>query len=73
MAEAQRAADEAETALEAQALRRGELEAQLAALQDATVKTVADYQAGVEAARLAEERRRAAERAEAERLAKLPK
>ncbi|WP_439591867.1 peptidoglycan DD-metalloendopeptidase family protein [Microbacterium sp.] len=69
MAEAQRAAEEAEVALETQTLRRGELEAQLAALQDTTAKTVASYQAGVEAARLAEERRRAAERAEAERLA----
>ena len=69
MVESQQAADAAQTALEAQTLHLGELQAQLAALQDATAKTIADYQAGVEAARIAEEQRRAAERAEAERLA----
>lgn len=69
MVQSQQAADTAQAALEAQTLHLGELQAQLAALQDATAKTIADYQAGVEAARIAEEQRRAAERAEAERLA----
>jgi len=69
MLESQQAADAAQAALDAQTLYLGELQAQLAALEDTTAKTIADYQAGVEAARLAEEQRRAAERAEAERLA----
>ncbi len=69
MLESQQAADAAQTALDAQTLHLGELQAQLAALQDTTAKTIADYQAGVEAARIAEEQRKAAERAEAERLA----
>ncbi|MGX5769794.1 peptidoglycan DD-metalloendopeptidase family protein [Microbacterium trichothecenolyticum] len=68
MAASQQAAEQAQAALDAQAQHLRELEAQLAALQDATAKTVADYQAGVEAARIAEEQRKAAERAEAERL-----
>jgi len=69
MLESQQAADAAQTALDEQTLRLAELLAQLAALQDTTAKTVADYQAGVEAARIAEENRRAAERAEAQRQA----
>lgn len=69
MSESQQAADAAQAALDAQTLNLGQLQAQLAALQDTTAKTIADYQAGVEAARIAEEQRRAAERAEAERLA----
>ncbi len=69
MLESQQAADAAQTALDKQTLRLGELQAQLAALQDTTAKTIADYQAGVEAARVAEEQRRAAERAEAQRQA----
>ena len=69
MVESQQAADAARAALEAQTLHLGELQAQLTALQDTTAKTIADYQAGVEAARIAEEQRRATERAEAERLA----
>ncbi|MFE7844553.1 M23 family metallopeptidase [Microbacterium sp. NPDC057407] len=69
MIESQRAAEAAQAALDAQTLHLDELRAQLAALEDTTAKTIADYQAGVEAARIAEERRRAAQRAEAERLA----
>lgn len=69
MLESQQAADAAQTALDEQTLRLGELQAQLAALEDTTAKTIADYQAGVEAARIAEEQRRAAERAEAHRQA----
>jgi len=69
MLESQQAADAAQTALDEQTLRLGELQAQLAALEDTTAKTIADYQAGVEAARIAEEQRRAAERAEAQRQA----
>lgn len=69
MLESQQAADAAQAALDAQTLHLGELQAQLAALEDTAAKTIADYQAGVEAARIVEEQRRAAERAEAERLA----
>jgi murein DD-endopeptidase MepM/ murein hydrolase activator NlpD len=71
MIESQQAADAAQAALDAQTQHLGELQAQLAALQDTTAKTIADYQAGVEAARLAEIARREAERKEAERLAAL--
>ena len=73
MVAAQKAADEAQAALDAQNAKRGELEAQLAALQDATAKTVADYQEGErvraeqERLRREEEARRAKE--EADRLA----
>lgn len=70
MIEAQRAADAAEAALEAQRNHLGELEAQLAALQDETAQTIAGYQAGVEAARRAAEEAAARARAEAERLAR---
>lgn len=66
MVASQRAADEAQAALDEQNARRGELEAQLAALQDTTRRTVAQYQAGVKAAE--EAARRAA--AEAARRAK---
>lgn len=51
MVEAQEAAEAAEVALEAQNTHLVELQAQLAALQDSTAKTIADYQAGVEAER----------------------
>jgi len=46
MVAAQKAADEAQAALDTQNAKRGELEAQLAALQDTTAKTLADYQEG---------------------------
>ncbi|WP_246159992.1 M23 family metallopeptidase [Microbacterium rhizomatis] len=69
MAAAQQAADAAKAALDAQTANLATLQAQLAALQDNTAKTIADYQAGVEAARIAEEQRQAALRAEAQRLA----
>ncbi|MEV4687008.1 peptidoglycan DD-metalloendopeptidase family protein [Microbacterium sp. LWH3-1.2] len=73
MVAAQKAADEAQAALDAQNAKRGELEAQLAALQDATAKTIADYQEGERLRKEEEERQRqaaaAAARAEAERLA----
>jgi len=58
MQEAQAAAQEAQAALDAQNQNLGTLQAQLAALQDTTAKTVADYQAGV-----VEQQRRDAERA----------
>jgi murein DD-endopeptidase MepM/ murein hydrolase activator NlpD len=69
MALAQEAANAAQAALDAQTANLATLEAQLAALQDTTAKTIADYQAGVEAARVAEEQRQAALRAEAEQRA----
>ena len=62
MAAAQKAADEAQAALDAQNAKRGELEAQLAALQDTVAKTVADYQEG-ERIRQEEERKRREEEA----------
>ncbi|MGB4779163.1 peptidoglycan DD-metalloendopeptidase family protein [Microbacterium sp.] len=68
MVAAQDAAVAAQAALDAQTENLGTLQAQLAALQDTTTKTIADYQAGVEAARKAEEARKAAE-AEARRKA----
>ncbi len=58
MQAAQDAAAAAQAALAEQDKNLGTLQAQLAALQDQTAKTVADYQAGVEAARKAEEARR---------------
>ena len=61
-AAAQKAADEAQAALDAQNAKRGELEAQLAALQDTVAKTVADYQEG-ERIRQEEERKRREEEA----------
>lgn len=60
MQAAQDAAAAAQAALAEQDKNLGTLQAQLAALQDQTAKTVADYQAGVEAARKAEEARQAA-------------
>lgn len=65
MEESQAAADAAQQALDEQSTNLVVLEAQLAALQDSTARTVADYQAGVEARRRAEEeaRRRAEEEA----------
>ena len=53
MQAAQDAATAAQAALAEQDKNLGTLQAQLAALQDQTAKTVADYQAGVEAARKA--------------------
>ncbi|MDO8384066.1 peptidoglycan DD-metalloendopeptidase family protein [Microbacterium sp.] len=65
MEESQAAADAAQQALDEQSTNLVVLEAQLAALQDSTARTVADYQAGVEARRRAEQeaRRRAEEEA----------
>lgn len=65
MEESQAAANAAQQALDEQSTNLVVLEAQLAALQDSTARTVADYQAGVEARRRAEEeaRRRAEEEA----------
>ena len=59
--ESQQATDAAQAALDTQTLHLAELEAQLAALQDTSAKTIADYQAGAEVARIAEEQRKAAE------------
>lgn len=60
MQAAQEAAVAAQAALDAQNQNLGTLQAQLAALQDTTAKTIADYQTGVEEARKAEEARQAA-------------
>lgn len=57
MVAAQDAANAAQAALDAQNANLDTLNAQLAALKDTTAKTVADYQAGVEARRKAEEER----------------
>lgn len=70
MIRAQNAASEAQAALDAQNEHRDELEAQLAALQDTTAKTVTEYKAGVEARRKAEAARRKREREEAARRAR---
>jgi murein DD-endopeptidase MepM/ murein hydrolase activator NlpD len=70
MAAAQRAADAAQAALAAQQANQATLEAQLAALQDTTARTVAEYQAGVEAERRAREERERRAREEAERRAR---
>ncbi|MFK4835435.1 coiled-coil domain-containing protein, partial [Microbacterium sp. ZW T2_14] len=73
MIAAQKAADEAQAALDAQNAKRGELEAQLAALQDTVAKTVADYEEGERVRKAAEEAARVAAalaaKAEADRLA----
>ncbi|WP_349426002.1 M23 family metallopeptidase [Microbacterium sp. LWS13-1.2] len=73
MVAAQKAAEEAQAALDAQNAKRGELEAQLAALQDTVAKTVADYQEGErirkEAEAAAAAAAAAAAKAEADRLA----
>lgn len=65
MAAAQQAAQAAQEALAAQQANQAVLEAQLAALQDTTAKTVAEYQAGVEAERKAREERERKAREEA--------
>lgn len=65
MVEAQAAADAAQAALAVQTENLGTLQAQLAALKDTTARTIADYQAGVEAERKAREAREAAARAAA--------
>jgi murein DD-endopeptidase MepM/ murein hydrolase activator NlpD len=70
MTEAQQAADAAQAALEAQQTHLVELQAQLAALQDTSAKTLAEYQAGVEAARRAKEEAERKAREEAERRAR---
>ena len=70
MLRAQDAAAAAQAALDAQSEHRETLEAQLLALRDTTATTIAQYQAGVEAARKAREERLARERAEAARKAK---
>ncbi|WP_286931878.1 M23 family metallopeptidase [Microbacterium sp.] len=67
MTRSQRAADAASEALDTQSSHLLDLEAQLAALRDTRAKTAAAYQLGVAAAR-AEEKKRQAERAAAERL-----
>ncbi|MFT4135370.1 M23 family metallopeptidase [Microbacterium sp.] len=69
MIAAQEAANAAQAAAEAAAMHLTELQAQLAALQDTTAKTVAAYQEGVEAERRAREAREAAAREEAARRA----
>lgn len=70
MVAAQQAADAAQAALAAQQANQAVLEAQLSALQDTTAKTVADYQAGVEAERKAREERERRAREEAEARAR---
>jgi len=70
MVAAQQAADAAQAALAAQQANQVTLEAQLAALQDTTAKTVAEYQAGVEAERKAREERERRAREEAEARAR---
>lgn len=65
MEAAQEAAEAAQLALDEQAANLDTMKAQLAALKDATTKTVADYQAGV-AAREAEERARREREADAD-------
>lgn len=74
MVAAQKAADEAQAALDEQNLRKGQLEAQLAALQDTTARTIAQFKEGE---RIRKEREAAAARAaaaaaraEAERIAR---
>lgn len=66
MVAAQQAATAAQAALDEQQANQVVLQAQLAALQDTTAKTVADYQAGVEAERKAREERERKAREEAE-------
>ena len=74
MMAAQAAADAAQAALDEQEARKSELDAQLAALQDTTAKTVAQYKEGVrvreEAARKAAAEAAARAKAEAERIAR---
>jgi murein DD-endopeptidase MepM/ murein hydrolase activator NlpD len=68
MAAAQKAADEAQAAVDAQNAKRGELEAQLAAMQDTVAKTVAEYQEGE---RIRKEQERLAREAEERRQKEL--
>ncbi|MCK2026259.1 M23 family metallopeptidase [Microbacterium sp. SSW1-47] len=63
MVAAQQAADAAQAALDEQSANLATMQAQLAALKDTTATTVAQYQAGVEAARKEAERRAAEEAA----------
>ena len=70
MIAAQEAAAAAQVALDNQTTHLGNLQAQLAALKDETAKTVAGYQAGVEAERKAREERARKAREEAERIAR---
>lgn len=78
MVAAQEAATAAQIALDEQTANLDTLRAQLAALQDTTARTIADYKAGVEAERKAREERErrareaaeAAARAERERIAR---
>lgn len=65
MVAAQQAADAAQAALDEQTTNLATMQAQLAALKDATTQTVAGYQAGVEAEAKARREREAAERAAA--------
>ncbi|WP_298944618.1 M23 family metallopeptidase [uncultured Microbacterium sp.] len=69
MVAAQDAATAAQAALDAQTANLGTLQAQLAALKDTTAKTIADYQAGVEAERQARLAREAAAREAARQAA----
>ncbi|KQR91644.1 MAG: M23 family metallopeptidase [Microbacterium ginsengisoli] len=69
MTAAQNAAQAAQAALANQQSHLQDLQAQLQALQDQTAKTVADYQAGVEAARKAAEAAAAAAAAAAAKAA----
>ena len=62
---AQQAADAAQAALDEQSANLATMQAQLAALRDATAKTVAEYQAGVVAAEKERKRKEDAERAAA--------
>ena len=70
MLAAQQAADAAQAALDEQNLRRGELEAQLAALQDTTAKTIAEYQEGERIRKEAEAAAAAKAKADAEAAAR---
>ncbi|AZH77507.1 MULTISPECIES: M23 family metallopeptidase [Microbacterium] len=65
MVVAQQAADAAQAALDEQSANLATMQAQLAALKDNTAKTVAGYQAGVEAAEKARREREAREAAAA--------
>lgn len=69
MLSSQAAADDAEAALADQTLYLGTLQAQLAALKDTTATTVQQYEAGVEAERLARLERERLARVEADRIA----
>lgn len=69
MIEAQAAADAAQVALDAQELHLTELQAQLVALKDASAKTLAEHQAGVEAERRRKEEERRRKEEEARRAA----